>query len=108
MVIKRTIGGFLTVVLLLIGLMTLAKPVLAEGSNDETIEYTVVAYGEVTNDTFVGALGTSVSIDISVFEEDFLFYIHNGKIITDINNQFMVTKSNNIIEIGRASCRERV
>lgn len=99
MVIKRTIGGFLTVVLLLIGLMTLAKPVLAEGSNDETIEYTMVAYGEVTNDTFVGALGTSVNIDISVFEEDFLFYIHNGEIITNINNQFMVTKSNNIIVV---------
>lgn len=99
MIIKRTIGGFLTVVLLLIGLMTLAKPVLAEGSNDETIEYTMVAYGEVTNDTFVGALGTSVNIDISVFEEDFLFYIHNGEIITNMNNQFMVTKSNNIIVV---------
>lgn len=71
--------------------------------NSETVSVKVIrGEGEITTVTYGGELGSSTTIDLDSLVADgyeFLFYIHNGSIVDDKENEFVVSKSNKIIAV---------
>lgn len=69
--------------------------------NSETVSVKVIR-GEEDTVTYGGELGSSTTIDLDALVAEgyeFLFYIHNGSIVDDKENEFVVSNSNKIIAV---------
>jgi hypothetical protein len=96
----KKIITYLTLICAMI--IVFASPVEAAITEQSFDVEVVVVTGdsEQTNANLLAqAYGTSVNVNLGAFEEDFVYFIANGKIISDENHQFRVTSDLYIVAV---------